>query len=77
MLLYDIIHEQICDCKTHVVGRIQKFIHKIQLSQYVYMIQGLAHAVRSRTERERLLTLTGDIETFLTCPLGMRPSDQV
>lgn len=38
------------------------------------MIQGLAHAVRSRRE---LLTLTGDIETFLTCPLGMRPSDQV
>lgn len=38
------------------------------------MIQGLAHAVRSRRE---LLTLTWDIETFLTCPLGMRPSHQV
>lgn len=63
------IHEEICDCKPHVVGRIRKFIHQIQLGEYVYMNRGLAHAVLSRRE---LLILTGHIGTELTCPVWMR-----
>lgn len=49
------IHEPICDGKALVVGKIHKFIHQIQLSEYVYMNQRFAHNLLSRRE---LLTLT-------------------
>lgn len=66
------IHEEICNCKPHVVGRIHKFMHQIQLGEYVYMNQALAHAVLSRRE---LLIMTQDIGTELTCPVWTRLSE--